>query len=111
MEAISEETMRAILDTAQPYTVVVLRKGPNYAASDARAVSWEHGKRNMQLRLAGKLNVVIPLTDDGEIRGIGVFNLPVDEVEALLADDPALQAGVLMAEYRTGISFAGDALR
>ena len=111
MEPISEEAMRTELGTARPYTVVILRKGPNYAGADARAVSWEHGKRNMQLRLAGKLNVVIPLTDDGEIRGVGVINLPVDEVEALLVDDPALQAGVLMAEYRAGLSFPGDTLR
>lgn len=111
MEPISEQQMRAILNTARPYTVVILSKGPNYAAADARATVWEHGKRNMQLRVSGKLNVVIPLTDDGEIRGLGVFDLPIDEVKALLGDDPAIKAGVLTAEYRAALSFAGDSLK
>jgi hypothetical protein len=111
MEPISDDTMRAVLDTAQPYTVVVLSKGPNYGSEAAKAIGWAHGKRNMQLRLAGTLNVVIPFTDDGDIRGIAVFRLPVEDVKRVLADDPALEAGVLLADYRSGLSFAGDALR
>jgi hypothetical protein len=111
VKRVSDEEMKRILETARPYTVVILWKGPNYRSPDSGAIGWEHGKRNMELRLAGKLNVVIPFTDDGEIRGLGVFNIPIHEVQAILAGDPALVSGVLRAEYRSGLSFANDALR
>jgi hypothetical protein len=111
MKRISDEEMKNILETARAYTVVILWKGPNYRDPDARAITWEHGKRNMELRLAGKLNVVIPFTDDGDIRGLDVFNMPVDDVKTLMAEDPAMIAGILRAEYRSGLSFANDSLR
>lgn len=111
MLEISDDTMRENLSRAKPYTIVILTKGPNYSSADARAIVWEHARRNFQLRAAGTLNVVCPVTDEDDVRGVGIFSAPIEEVKALLADDPAIKAGVLIASYRSALSFPGDALQ
>jgi hypothetical protein len=113
MTKISNEYMQQMLGQAKPYTVVLLSKGPNYDPNGDRGIIWEHGRRNFELRAAGKLAVVVPMgADDGtsDVVGIGIFVTPPEETQALMAADPAIVAGWLLAEVRQGRSFAGDAL-
>jgi hypothetical protein len=107
---VDDEEMRGRLDLVRPYTVVVLRTGPNYGSPDARAIIWEHGRRNMQLRKAGILAVVLPVRDDSELAGVGVFGRDVEATKAIMSGDPAVQAGVLVAEVHPASGFPGDAL-
>jgi uncharacterized protein YciI len=49
----------------------------------------------------GKLVLAGPFLDDGELRGIYVFNVEtVEEARALTATDPAIQAGSLVMELK-----------
>jgi hypothetical protein len=107
---ITDEFMQEMLGLSQPYTVVLLRAGPRYGDEAARGIIWEHGRRNFELRAAGKLAVVCPIMDDSSLAGVGVFAADVAETEALMADDPAVRAGVLVAEFHPSRSFAGDRL-
>jgi hypothetical protein len=107
---ISDEMMRERLAKTKAYTAVILRDGPNWRAEDARAIVWEHGRRNFELREERKLCIVCPVTGDGEIRGIGIFDAPPQEVEAMMAGDPAIEAGVLSFEIHPCRGFPGDAL-
>jgi hypothetical protein len=107
---ISDETMRERLAKTKAYVAVILRGGPNRQAEDARAILWEHGRRNFELREQRKLCVVCPVAGDGDIRGIGIFDAPADEVEAIMADDPAVKAGVLTFEIHACRGFPGDSL-
>lgn len=107
---ISDDDMRRMMATTQPYSVVVLHRGPRYADDGARAIIWEHGRRNFALRAAGRLAVVCPVPDDSDLAGIGIFAADVAETEALMAEDPAVRAGVLVSEVHASRSFAGDAL-
>ena len=48
---------------------------------------------------ARKLVIAGPLGDDGDLRGIFVFDVAtLDEAKALVASDPAVKAGRLVAE-------------
>jgi hypothetical protein len=64
----------------------------------AAAILWEHGRRNFALRAAGVLSIVCPIADGSEVSGVGVFNALMEEVRAIMDEDPAVQAGVLRYE-------------
>jgi hypothetical protein len=113
MAEITDAYMQQMLGKSQPYTVVLFSKGPNYRADGDRSVIWEHGRRNFALRADGKLAVVVPMgAGDGtsDVVGIGIFTTTPEETAALLATDPAVMAGWLVAETRAGRSFPGDRL-
>lgn len=113
MTEITDDYMRLMLAQARPFTVVLLSKGPNYRAEGDRSVIWEHGRNNFRLRDAGQLAVVVPMgAGDGtsDVVGLGLFTTGVDETRALMAADPAIIAGWLVAEIRQGRSFPGDGL-
>ncbi len=108
---ISDETMRENLGKTRGYTFVVLKRGPKYAATpEVQAVIWEHGRRNMELREEGKLSIVCPMTDDGEIRGIGIFSTSPAETAEILEGDPGVRAEIFTYEVHPCRSFPGDSL-
>jgi len=110
MSAISDEVMRERLSKAKAYSMVLLRKGPRWGASDARQIVWEHGRRNFELREAKKLAIVCPFGGDTDLRGAGIFDADSQETEGIMAGDPAVQAGVLVFEVYPCRGFPGDAL-
>jgi hypothetical protein len=107
---ISDAEMRENLARSREYAVLVLRAGPNYASPDTPALIWEHGRRNFALRATGKLAIVCPVLDDSDLCGVGLFDTSVDETRELMADDPAVLAGVFTVEVHPGRSFPGDVL-
>lgn len=110
LREIDDDEMRRTLELARPYTVVVLRTGPRYREPGARDVIWEHGRRNMQLRDAGILCVVLPIRDETELAGIGVFAASVEETRWIIGGDPAVRAEVLAAEVHPASGFPGASL-
>lgn len=105
----TDDEMRALMGTVRPYTILILRPGPNRNMEDVGPVIWEHGRRNMRLRDEGSLAIVIPV-GDAEISGLGVFRVPLDEARAIMAEDPGVRAGVFVAEFHVGMGFPGDSL-
>jgi hypothetical protein len=88
VETITDDQMRAMLVTARGYTVIILRKGPNYGMDGGEAIIWEHGRRNFALRADGRLAIVCPVNDGSDVAGVGLF----------------------IVEAHAGRSFPGDAL-
>jgi hypothetical protein len=109
MTPITDETMREMMTKTRTYSLVVLRPGPRYGEPDARAIIWEHGRRNFSLRAEGLLSVVCPV-GDAEIAGVGVFNADEAAVDALMKEDPAVKAEVLVYGVHKCRGFPGDAL-
>lgn len=110
MRTISDEEMQERLAATRSYSTVILRKGPHYESPGAPQIIWEHGRRNFALREAKQLVIVLPLAGETLERGVGVFNLPPDETERILAEDPAVRAGVLTFEVFPCRGFPGDSL-
>jgi hypothetical protein len=109
VEDISDDDMRAMLGDARTYTIAILRPGPERHSEGSAPIIWEHGRRNFQLRAAGKL-IAMPVGDGSDVAGVGIFNATPDEVADILADDPAIAAGVLTYELHACRGFPGDAL-
>ncbi len=75
-----------------------------------KSIIWEHGRRNFELRAAGVLSIVCPVTDESEIAGIGIFNASIEEVSKLMDEDPGVKADVFVYELHPCRSFPGDSL-
>jgi uncharacterized protein YciI len=107
----SEETMRAELAKARQFTLVVLSRGPNYGTEGSQAIVWQHGRRNMALRLSGTMPLVGPVAGgDSGIIGICVFDTTGDEARAIMDGDPGVQAGLFTYAVYPWTSFPGDRL-
>ncbi|AOS92781.1 hypothetical protein [Mycobacterium intracellulare] len=110
MKTFSDEEMGQLLPTAKQYSVVILKRGPRFGDESSAQIIWEHGRRNFGLRDDGVLAVVLPVTDESDVCGIGVFAATVDETAAIMADDPGVAAGVFVYQVHACHGFPGDAL-
>ena len=107
---LADEAMRARLAGAATYTAVLLRRTEKYARPAVTLIVWEHGRRNMALAEAGVLPVVLPVVDDTDLAGIGVFAATPDETQAIMDDDPGVRAGIFTYETHPVRGFPGAAL-
>lgn len=107
---ITDAEMSTVQEYAQPYAASILRPGPRFASDEAPALLKEHRRRILALRKAGILAIVLPVRDDSDIAGIGIFDRDVDTVTAIMNDDPAVRAGVLGFDVHPAVGFPGDAL-
>jgi hypothetical protein len=110
MKTFTDAEMNELLPAAKQYSVVILKKGPNFGEDTTPAVIWEHGRRNFGLRHDGVLPVVLPVTDGSDVCGVGVLATSVDDATALMNDDPGVAAGVFDFEVHPCRGFPGDAL-
>lgn len=83
------------------YVIAFLRAGPSRSqdAETAAKLQRAHLDNIRRLGEEGKLVLAGPFLDDGELRGIYVFDVEsVEEARALTESDPAIVAGVLVME-------------
>ncbi len=83
------------------YVMVLLKSGPNRSQDSTTAAQLQSAHLENISRLAdeGKLSLAGPFLDDGELRGIYIFNVSsVEEAEELTKTDPAIIAGRLEME-------------
>ena len=83
------------------YVMAFLKAGPNRNRPREQAQKLQAAHRANINRLAaeGKLVLAGPFADDGDLRGIYIFDVTtVAEAEALTKTDPAIQAGQLAME-------------
>ncbi|OBH29568.1 hypothetical protein A5692_20740 [Mycobacterium sp. E342] len=110
MRHFTDQEMGELLPTAGEYSVVILKRGPRFGDESSPAIIWEHGRRNFGLRDDGVLAVVLPVADESDVCGIGVFAATVDETTAIMQDDPGVAANVFTYQVHPCRGFPGDAL-
>jgi hypothetical protein len=111
MKTFTDDEMRQLLPSAKLYSVVILKQGPRFGDDTTPGIVWEHGRRNFGLRDDGVLAVVLPVTDDSEVCGIGVFDATPQDTAAIMDADPWVAAGVFTYQVHPCRGFPGDALR
>lgn len=102
----SQDSARAASWGADPYgmkqyVLVLLKAGPNRSQDSLTRANLQKAHMENITRLAneGKLILAGPMMDEGEIRGIYVFDVrSLEEARALTETDPAIQAGSLVLE-------------
>lgn len=96
------------------YVLVILRTGPTRVPDgDARKAMFAGHFANMErLSKAGKLVLAGPFGDkDGDWRGLFVFAVAdIEEAKALVATDPVIIQGEMVAEYHNWYGSAATVL-
>ncbi len=85
------------------YVMAFLKRGPNRDRDSTEAAQLQSAHLQNIRRLAkeGKLLLAGPFFDDGDLRGIYLFNVEtLEEAEALTNTDPAIKAGSLVLELK-----------
>ncbi len=110
LPTISDDAMRQMMTTTQPFTIIILKKGPKFNEPGADKIIWEHGRRNFALRAEGSLSIVCPVRDGSDVTGIGIFKTDLEETKKIMDGDPGVQAGLFVYEIHASRSFPGDRL-
>ena len=85
------------------YVMAFLKRGPNRDLEPEKAAELQmaHLENIGRMAEAGKLALAGPFLDDGDLRGIYIFNVEtVEEAKMLTETDPAIQAGSLVMELK-----------
>lgn len=95
----------------EQYTVVLLKSGEkwNPSAPGFMDVIRQHHAVLQEMIEKGKIAVAgpFPLSDPGELRGVTVFRVGVEETAKLVRDDPTVKAGLLKTEIHPWITGKG----
>jgi uncharacterized protein len=95
------------------FWLLLLRSGPrrDHDAATADRIQREHLAHLFDLEAQSLLRLFGPVLDAGDLRGIGVLTVHSRaEAERLMAGDPAVVAGRLVAEVRPWFTRPGTAL-
>jgi uncharacterized protein YciI len=101
-------------DNLKPYFFVLLKKGPNRSQDSVTAAKIQkaHLENINRMAASGKLNVAGPFLDEGEMRGIFIFDSGnEDEVRRLVENDPAVKAGRLTYEIHPWMTEKGTCFK
>ncbi len=85
------------------YVMAFLKRGPNRETDPVKAAELQKAHLQNIGRMAdeGKLILAGPFMDDGEIRGIYIFNVEtLEEARQLTETDPAIKSGHLIMELK-----------
>ncbi len=96
------------------YFLVLLKKGPirNQDSVTAAAIQKGHLENITRLYNEGKMDIAGPMGNDGDLRGIFIFNCATyEEVQQLCATDPAIKSGRLVTEIYPWWAGKGASLR
>jgi hypothetical protein len=110
LPTITNEHMREGLSQAKRYTLALLRTTSSFKRPEMDSIVWEHGRRNFALREQGVMPVVLPVDDDSDLAGLGVFDATEDEVARILDEDPGVKAGIFTFELHPVRGFPGSTL-
>ena len=83
------------------YVIAFLKRGPNRSqhSTEATRLQAAHMANIQRMAREGTLVLAGPFLDDGELRGIYIFNVStVDSARALTETDPAVKSGRLAME-------------
>ncbi len=95
------------------YFMCFLKAGPKRDQTEEEQAKIQEGHMANINKLAEDKKICIagPFGDDGDIRGILIFNVPtMEEAEKLAAQDPAVQAGRLIMEFHPWWAAVGSKL-
>ncbi len=95
------------------YVMVFLKAGPNRKQSKEEAAKIQEGHLNHLRQMAeeGFLVSAGPFLDEGDIKGILIFNVDnADQIKDQVNQDPAIIAGRLIPEYHKWLTKAGTTL-
>lgn len=106
---ITDEQIRQLAETAKPYSLAVLRWGPERHMDGADTTELEHQRRMVSLRADGVIAILCPVASE-TVAGIAIMTVPPEEAEAIMDGDPCVRTRMILCEVHPCHGFPGDAL-
>ncbi|MFH5832307.1 YciI family protein [Halalkalibaculum sp. DA3122] len=100
--------------TMQKYFIVFLKSGPERSQSkeEAEEIQQQHLDYLSKVYREGHTSITGPLGDDGDIRGIVIYNTAtLEQARSLAEQDPAVKAGRLVVEVHPWWAAKGSTLK
>ena len=110
---ITEAYVEAAVAGQRWYWLLLLKTGPveDFAEAQSEAIQMAHLRHLFSLQKRGQLTMFGPVRDTRPLRGIGILTVETRaEAEALMAEDPWIKAGGMIAEVRPFFTQAGARL-
>jgi uncharacterized protein YciI len=93
------------------YLMGLLRRGPTWSpavTAETQRIQEGHMANIRKMADTGKLIVAGPFSDDGDLRGVFIFqNTSMEEAKTMVDLDPAVRAGRLVVELHPWFAAAG----
>jgi hypothetical protein len=106
---VTDEQIQALAASAKSYSLAQLRWAPDRHQEGGDAIELEHQRRMVSLRAAGVIAILCPVISD-DVAGVAIMTQPPESAQAIMADDPCVQAGMMTCEVLPCVSFPGDSL-
>lgn len=109
---VNEKTKDTVI--MQQYFIAFLKSGPDRSQSDAEAeiLQNQHLEHLGKMYDLGHADISGPFGDDGNIRGITIYNTPsLEMADSLANSDPMVKAGRLVIEIHPWWAAKGFSLR
>jgi hypothetical protein len=106
---VTDEQIKALVATARPFSLALLRWTTDRHRDGADAIELEHQRRMVSLRAEGVIAILCPVLTD-TIAGLAIITEPVERAAEIMAADPCVEAGMMTCEVRPCLGFPGDAL-
>lgn len=111
--SITDEYIMHQVSKGMQYTLVLLKKGSkdDQNQEEANKILMAHLHHLFKLKIEGKMLLAGPIDEDGELRGICIYNLTdKEEVKKYVEEDPAVKSGRLSYEIYPWFGIPGDGL-
>ena len=106
---VTDEQVKQLAETAKPYSLAVLRWGPERHRDGAEEIEREHQRRMVSLRADGVIAILCPIGSD-TLAGIAIMNVPPGDAEGIMSGDPCVRARMILCDVYPCQSFPGDTL-
>ena len=106
---VTDEQIQQLAATAAPFSLAILRWGPDRHQEGADAIELEHQRRMVSLRRDGVIAVLCPVPSD-TVSGVAILTVAPDEADQVMAGDPCIQAGMIEYEVHPCLGFPGDTI-
>ncbi len=96
------------------YFIAFLKEGPirDQSEEEAKKIQSAHLNHLNHMFEENKICISGPIGDDGDIRGVLIFNVPtMEEASRLVSEDPAVKAGRLVLELHPWWAAKGSQLK
>jgi uncharacterized protein YciI len=110
--SITDEYIMSQVQKGKQYILLLLKRGPSTDQNEeAQKIQMAHLHHLFTLKAEGKLVLAGPVTEDTDLRGIGIFNLTdMEQVKKIVEEDPAVKSGRLTYELYPWFGLPGDGL-
>jgi uncharacterized protein YciI len=106
---VTDEQIQELAATAKPFSLVQLHWTSERHQEGSDAIELEHQRRMVSLRADGVIAILCPVVSD-DVAGVAIMTESPERAQAIMADDPCVQAGMMTCEVYPCAGFPGDSL-